>query len=410
MDLIGPDHSLYDVLRKPALPLYDDIRPAAIARCSSSSDVIEALAYARSANLPVTPRGGGHCFAARSSTTGLMLDLSPLATISVEPTAALATIGAGARLASVYRGLHEYGLTIPAGCGPTVGIAGLTLGGGLGLLGRRYGLTCDRLVAATVVLADGNVLTCDAERESDLFWALRGAGGGQFGVVTSLVFNAVPSPTATRFKLTWPRSRAAEVISAWQSWAPDAPDELTASLTVNANHVQVFGATLTAFDPGPLATLAPEIDLLAGLTWPELKASLSEGGPDNRIIHSKSEFFRDPLPPDAITQLLNAGCELNFTPMGGVYNRVPVDATAFAHRTERFLLEHAGPDRNAVRRSWSIAHAYASGAVYPNFPDPELTDAHTSYHGPNFPRLRDIKAKYDPSNVFHFPQSLGGPR
>jgi FAD/FMN-containing dehydrogenase len=410
MDLIGPDHSLYDVLRKPALPLYEDIRPAAIARCSSSSDVIEALAYARSANLPVTPRGGGHCFAARSSTTGLMLDLSPLATISVEPTAALATIGAGARLASVYRGLHEYGLTIPAGCGPTVGIAGLTLGGGLGLLGRRYGLTCDRLVAATVVLADGNVLTCDAERESDLFWALRGAGGGQFGVVTSLVFNAVPSPTATRFKLTWPRGRAAEVISAWQSWAPDAPDELTASLTVNANHVQVFGATLTAFDPGPLATLAPEIDLLAGLTWPELKAGLSEGGPDNRIIHSKSEFFRDPLPPDAITQLLNAGCELNFTPMGGVYNRVPVDATAFAHRTERFLLEHAGPDRNAVRCSWSIAHAYASGAVYPNFPDPDLTDAHTSYHGPNFPRLRDIKAKYDPSNVFHFPQSLGGPR
>jgi FAD/FMN-containing dehydrogenase len=390
--------------------LYDDIRPVAIARCSSSSDVIEALAYARSANLPVTPRGGGHCFAARSSTTGLMLDLSPLATISVEPTAALATIGAGARLASVYRGLHEYGLTIPAGCGPTVGIAGLTLGGGLGLLGRRYGLTCDRLVAATVVLADGNVLTCDAERESDLFWALRGAGGGQFGVVTSLVFNAVPSPTATRFKLTWPRGRAAEVISAWQSWAPDAPDELTASLTVNANHVQVFGATLTAFDPGPLATLAPEIDLLAGLTWPELKAGLSEGGPDNRIIHSKSEFFRDPLPPDAITQLLNAGCELNFTPMGGVYNRVPVDATAFAHRTERFLLEHAGPDRNAVRRSWSIAHAYASGGVYPNFPDPDLTDAHTSYHGPNFPRLRDIKAKYDPSNVFHFPQSLGGPR
>ncbi|TCC08066.1 FAD-binding oxidoreductase [Kribbella soli] len=409
MDLIRPDHSLYDVLRRPALPQYDDIRPAAIARCSSTEDVIEALSYARSTDLSLTPRGGGHCFAGRSSTTGLMLDLSPLSTISVEPTG-LATIGAGARLSSVYRGLHEYGLTIPAGCGPTVGIAGLTLGGGLGLLGRRYGLTCDRLVAATVVLADGNVVTCDAEREDDLFWALRGAGGGQFGVVTSLVFAAVPSPAATRFKLTWPRIHAAEVIAVWQSWAPDAPDDLTASLTVNADQVQVFGATLTAFDPGPLAALAPEIDLRADLTWPALKASLSEGEPDNRIIHSKSEFFRSPLPSDAVAQLLNAGCELNFTPMGGAYNRIPVDATAFAHRRERFLLEHAGPDRNAVRRSWSIAHAYASGAVYPNFPDPDLTDWPTAYHGPNYPRLRDLKVKYDPGNVFSFPQSLGGSR
>ena len=410
MDLIGPDHNQYDVLRKPALPQYADIRPAAIARCSSPSDVIEALAYARSTNLPLAPRGGGHCFAARSSTTGLLLDLSPLSTITVEPTEALATIGAGARLASVYRGLHEYGLTIPAGCGPTVGIAGLTLGGGLGLLGRQYGLTCDRLVAATVVLADGNVLTCDADREADLFWALRGAGGGQFGVVTSLTFAAVPSPAATRFKLTWPRTHAAEVITTWQSWAPDAPDELTASLTVTADQVQIFGATLTTFDPGPLAKLSPDTDLRTDLSWPALKASLSEGDPDNRIIHSKSEFFRTPLPPDAITQLLNTGCELNFTPMGGAYNRVPVDATAFAHRRERFLLEHAGPDPDAVRRSWSIAHPHASGAAYPNFPDPDLSDWTTAYHGPNYPRLRGIKTKYDPGNVFSFPQSLGGSR
>ena len=154
------------------------------------------------------------------------------------------------------------------------------------------------------------------------------------------------------------------------------------------------------------------IDLRTDFSWPALKASLSEGEPDNRIIHSKSEFFRNPLPPDAITQLLNAGCELNFTPMGGAYNRIPVDATAFPHRRERFLLEHAGPDRNAVRRSWSIADPHASGGVYPNFPDSDLTDAdaHTAYHGPNHPRLRDLKAKYDPSNVFHCPQSLGGPR
>ncbi|TDW21710.1 FAD-binding oxidoreductase [Kribbella kalugense] len=403
--MIGPDDELYDVLRRPALPQYRDIRPLAIARCASIEDVVEALAYARSNGLPVAPRGGGHCFAGRSSTTGLLLELSGLNAISVQD--GLATIGAGARLAEVYRGLHEYALTIPAGCGPTVGIAGLTLGGGLGLLGRRYGLTCDRLVAATVVLADGTVVTCDEDRESDLFWALRGSGGGQFGVVTSLVFAAVPSPAATLFSLTWPRTRAAEVIAAWQTWAPDAPDELTASLTVTLDEVRVFGATLAPFDPGPLRG---DVHLRDDLSWPDLKRSLSEGPPDDRTIFSKSEFFRSPLPADVITDLLDSGCELNFTPMGGAYNRVPVDATAFPHRTERFLLEHASPDQAAVRRSWSTAHPHASGRVYPNFPDPDLTDWQTPYHGPNYPRLVSIKDKYDPDGVFHFPQGIGADR
>ncbi|WP_350275385.1 FAD-binding oxidoreductase [Kribbella sp. HUAS MG21] len=407
MELIEADHSLYDVLRRPALPQYDAVRPRAIARCTSVEDVIKALASARTAGLPVVPRGGGHCFAGRSSTTGLMLELSALSTISVD--GRRATIGAGARLAQVYRGLEDFGLTIPAGCGPTVGIAGLTLGGGLGLLGRRYGLTCDRLIAATVVLADGNVVTCDAERDPDLFWALRGAGGGQFGVVTSLTYDAVPSPTATRFSLTWPRGRAAELIAAWQSWAPDAPDELTASLSVTADGVRVFGAADHP-DFGALADLDPDVELRDDLSWAELKASFSEGGTEAGVVHSKSEFFQHPLPRDAVDRLLEAGCVLNFTPMGGAYNRVPAGATAFAHRAERFLLEHVGPVRDAVRRSWALAHPYASGHVYPNFPDLDLTDWAAAYHGANYPRLLSVKQKYDPDRVFHCPQTIGGVR
>ncbi|MFD7159258.1 FAD-binding oxidoreductase [Kribbella sp. NPDC059898] len=401
MELIGPDHDLYDVLRRPAQPQYDAVRPAVIARCRSTDDVAEALAYARSRGLPVTPRGGGHCFAGRSSTTGLLIELSPLSEVSVAD--GRATIGAGARLAEVYRGLHEYGLTIPAGCGPTVGIAGLTLGGGLGLLGRRYGLTCDRLVAATVVLADGNVV----EGDDELLWALRGAGGGQFGVVTSLVFDAVPSPAATRFRIRWARERAAEVIATWQEWAPDAADEVTASLAVTGDRVEVFGASLDRFDPGPFVD--GEIDVRDDLSWPELKRSLSEED-DERVVHSRSEFVRAALPRAVIDELLGTGCELNFTPMGGAYNRVPVDATAFAHRDERFLLEHVGTDRDAVRRSWSIAHPHASGHVYPNFPDPDVPDWHTAYHGPNYERLLSLKHTYDPTNTFTFPQALGGAR
>jgi FAD/FMN-containing dehydrogenase len=280
------------------------------------------------------------------------------------------------------------------------------LGGGLGLLGRRYGLTCDRLVAATVVLADGAVVKCDAEQDADLFWALRGAGGGQFGVVTELTYAAVPSPAAIRFTLTWARDRAADVIAAWQSWAPDAPDGMTASLSVTAGVVRVFGAADRP-DFGDLGSLGPQVELRDDLSWAELKSSFSEGDSDDRILHSKSEFFQRSLSPATVGQLLDAGCEINFTPMGGAYNRVPADATAFAHRTERFLLEHVSPDRDAVRRSWAVAHPHASGHIYPNFPDPDLTDWTTTYHGTNYSRLRKIKQIYDPGAVFHCPQTLG---
>src|SRR5262245_975980 len=145
--------------------------------CRSVSDVVRAMAHAANTGERVVPRGGGHCFAGRSSRDGILLDLSGLDGISLADNG-IATIGAGVRLGELYASLHSYGRTLPAGCGPTVGIAGLTLGGGIGLLGRRYGLTCDRLVGAQVVLADGSVVECSDDSEPDLFWALRGAGGG----------------------------------------------------------------------------------------------------------------------------------------------------------------------------------------------------------------------------------------
>jgi FAD/FMN-containing dehydrogenase len=135
----------------------------------------------------------------------------------------VATVGAGARLGDVYDSLDEHGLTIPAGCGPSVGIAGLTLGGGLGILGRKYGLTSDQLLAAQLVLADGRVVECDEHHDGELFWALRGAGGGNFGVVTSLTFSTIPAPDATAFHLVWPNTQTAALIDAWKAWAPAAP-------------------------------------------------------------------------------------------------------------------------------------------------------------------------------------------
>ena len=246
--LLTPGSPAYDAARRPENRAYGDVRPALVLRCCSDADVVQGLTFARETGMPVVPRGGGHCFAGRSSTDGLLLDLSGLSDIAVDGTSA--TIGAGARLGGVYAALHRVGRTLPAGCGETVGIAGLTMGGGIGLLGRRHGLTCDSLVAARVVLADGRVVDCGPDAEPDLFWALRGAGGGQFGVVTSLTFDTVAEPLTTRFELRWAPAATTEIVAAWQEWAPTAPDELTANLTLvaepgRADHeVVLFGASL----------------------------------------------------------------------------------------------------------------------------------------------------------------------
>jgi FAD/FMN-containing dehydrogenase len=365
-------------------------------------------------------------------------------------------VGAGARLGDVYDALAEHDLTIPAGCGPSVGISGLTLGGGLGILGRKYGLTSDHLLAAQIVLADGRVIECDEHRDEELFWALRGAGGGNFGVVTSLTFNTIPAPDATAFHLVWPHTQATALIDAWQTWAPFAPDELAASLLLTAPGdvdrppvVNVFGAMLGT--EADTTELLDELVARAGAdpasvfskhaSYRETKRHLAEHGPgDDRLEQtsqglaprqghdfSKSEFFGRLLPTEATAMLMKnffegrvAGQsrELDFTPWGGAYNRTRADATAFVHRAELFLLKHAvvvkpdapAAERQAARRwlarSWELVRSWGSGRVYQNFPDPDLLNWAHAYYGANYDRLARIKARYDPDDFFRFRQSL----
>jgi len=434
-EVLVPGAAGYEAVRKPAIARYHDVRPRAIVRCENAGDVAETLAFARRSGLPVAPRSGGHCFAGRSSTEGIVIDVGPMSSVSVSD--GVATVGAGTRLGSLYDALQEHGLTVAAGCGPTVGIAGLTLGGGLGVLGRKHGLTCDQLLAAEVVLADGRVVDCDEHHDADLFWALRGAGGRQFGVATSLVFPTLPALPATTFHLVWPYTHAAAVIGAWQDWAPDAPDELNASLRLTSE-VNLFGAMLG----GESETVAlleqltaqigavPESATCRQLPYRAAKESLvglgsveDEDEDDSGLLAHKSELFRRPLPADAIAALVRRlahgrgpgqSRELNFTPLGGAYNRVAADATAFAHRAERFLVEHAlvaAPEvppagRQWVRESWATVHPWGSGRVYPNFPDPELAGWAEAYHGDNYERMARVKRAYDPDNAFRFDQSL----
>ena len=444
---------MLEAARKPAWAQFEDITPKAVVLCATAADVAETIRAARRAGAEIAVRGGGHCFAGRSSTRGILIDLSELRSVSVAD--GLARVEAGALLGDVYERLDSLGLTIAAGACPSVGIAGLTLGGGLGILGRRYGLTCDQLVGAQVVLADGRFVDCDEQREPDLFWALRGAGGGQFGIVTSFLFTPVPAHDLTCFKLSWPYAQAVSAIDVWQDWAPDAPGEVAASLLVNAGGdleeplVTIFGAMLgteteaaaildrmiVRLDAEPISTTIEQMPHRVAKTFLAEHApgaERSEGAtpvqpPQRRAMFARSEFFRRPLPRDTIAALVDSFAEgrgtghtreLDFTPWGGAYNRIPTDATAFAHRNERFLLKHAVVldadaatyERNAARdwltRSWSIVHPHGSRGVFANFPDPDLTDWARAYHGDNYERLTRIKARYDSDNLFRFHQSL----
>jgi FAD/FMN-containing dehydrogenase len=438
-EVVLPETPAYEQVRRPAIANFRHARPAAVVRCRSHHDVSETLAFARRYGVHVTARSGGHCFAGRSSTDGIVIDVTPMRAVTVFGD--VATVGAGARLGELYDALDEHDLTIAAGCGPTVGIAGLTLGGGHGVLGRRHGLTCDQLLAAQVVLADGRVVECDERRDGDLFWALRGAGGCQFGVVTSLVLRTLPAPVVTTFELAWPAEAAAAVVAAWQEWAPDAPDELHAALQLSVSGdgasspmVGLGGAMLageaeTAAVVGGVGASAgaePASASFARMPYREAKRSMVRPEqPGDRL--AKSGFFRRSLPAEAIAALVDdlaagprAGQwrELNFLPWGGAYNRVDAAATAFAHRDERFLVEHVvvvDPEARAaacddarqwVRRSSATLRPWGSGGVYPNFPDTELADWAHAYHGENLERLRRVKRAYDPGGFFDSAQSL----
>jgi FAD/FMN-containing dehydrogenase len=438
-EVVLPGSPRYDEVRRPQIPRFHDARPQAVVLCRTPADVVEAIAFARRSGIEVAVRSGGHDFAGRSSGPGMVLDLTPMH--SLEVLDGLATIGPGFRLGDLYAALARHEVTIPAGCGATVGLGGQALGGGLGLLGRSRGLTSDQVVAAEVVLADGRVVECDEQRHEDLFWALRGAGALGLGVVTRLTLRTVPEPAATSFHLEWPPESAAALIAAWQEWSPTGPDGLAASLLLTVGGeagadpvIHLFGSmigseTETAALLDEFVSVAgahPASSELAHMRYGTLKSYLVERGPGDQEDedghpYMKSEFFREPLPARAIQALVELfirerrpgeARKLDFMPWGGAYNRVPPDATAFPHRGELFLLEHsvvvpAGFDAAATETarawlsdSWELVHPYGSGGVYANFPDTDLVDEHRAYWGGNLERVRRVKERYDPEGVF----------
>src|SRR5215211_3379355 len=344
-EVLLPDSANYDALRTPVMARFRDVCPAAVVRCRTAADVAEALAFALRSGLEVAIRSGGHCFAGGSSTQGVLVDVGPMDGVSLA--GEIATVGAGARLGEIYDALAGSGRTIAGGCGPTVGIAGLALGGGLGILGRTYGLTSDQLLGAEVVLADGRVVRCDQQEHADLFWALRGAGGMRFGVLTSLELAAVPTLDATAFELRGPEGAMAAIIDGWQAWAPDADDGAAASLLMTAPadpgrpvDVRVFGAIVGSGSDArstldgmvARAGIEPISATFEPLPYRQAKRYLAEhdagsaAKPDPGHLFAKSEFFRAPVPARSTAALAEhiradrvpgQARELDFTPWGG---------------------------------------------------------------------------------------------
>lgn len=447
-----PDDPEFASLQKPFVGGIVEQWPRAVVQCASPTDVAGAVELARARKLPFAVRSGGHSFADLSSTDGLLIDLGRMDTVQLD--GELVTVGPGVRLGRLAEELITHRRVLPCGWNPVVGVGGAVLGGGYGVLSRYLGLGCDHLVAAQVVLADGRTVWTDEHREPDLFWALRGAGWAGFGVVTSLVLRTYPAPPVTRFVHRWSWEQAAEVIDAWQRWAPDTPAEVYPAMSLNtaeslpASRLILFGAVIGSaadardhlrelwrqVDPAgevdevtELSTRASAVrHTFAGMPVAEKPISWPAGRrPWLRRV--KTDFFDEPVPADsaqALVDVLEADLEpgqyreVELVPWGGAYARLAPDATAFVHRRARFQIGHHGivgydatdEQRAAlmawVRRSWEAVHPWASGRVYPNYPDRELASWAEAYFGENLPRLQQIKRRYDPDDVFRSPQSV----
>ncbi|OIK05649.1 FAD-binding oxidoreductase [Streptomyces monashensis] len=454
--LVRPGDAAWKTAHQLYNTRFDTLKPAAVAYVAHADDIRTTLAYAHSHGIRVSIRNGGHSYAGYSSGDNrLVLDVSRLNRIRVS--GGQAVVGAGSKLIDVYRALAAKGVTIPAGSCPSVGVSGLVLGGGHGVASRAYGLTCDSLTQATVITADGTQVTANASSHSDLFWALRGAGNGNFGVVTELQFRTHAAPQAVTAYMTWPWSKAAAVLKAWQEWGPTQPDEIWSSLHLECSPGRTPGISVACFSMGTYGELQNAVDRLAHLAGANassvtlrrkgyeeameayagctsfssdaqchLPGSTPGRSPQGALARetyaARSDFFDRSLSAAGIQTVLRqiaavrggAG-SIAFTALGGAVNRVSPTATAFVHRRSRMLTQYiaswgAGASGSTAQSWLASAHGamqpYASGAAYQNYTDPTLGNWRKAYYGDAASRLGKVKQSYDPQRFFSYAQGV----
>lgn len=444
--LITPGNAAYAQARQVVNARYSGAHPLAVLRARSVSDVRQAVMWCVRNGIRIAARSGGHSYAGYSTLSGgLVVDLSALDGLRLSADRRTVQVGAGSRLIDVYSALARRGLTVPAGSCPTVGVGGLALGGGVGLASRALGTTCDNVVALTIVTADGRVLECDARRNPDLFWACRGGGGGNFGIATGFTLTTHRVGSASYFFASFPWSRAASVVAAWQRWAPHAPDEIFSICSLSTGpggpSVTVFGqymgapAALRRTLRGLTSAVAPRRLTMNGSSYLDLilrwAGCLGDSPTECRrsprdLFIAKSSYARRPIAAGGIRAIvaaverrqrqssLGSGAIL-LDSYGGAINRVAPGATAFVHRDALFSLQYlaywdsaagAGPARAWIGAAHGAVRPFVSGFAYQNYIDPELADWQHAYYGANLPRLVDVKGRYDPGDLFRFRQSI----
>ncbi len=454
-DVVLPGDAAYPVAKQLASGTFDHVNPAAVAYCESTADVRTCLLFARDLGIRVAPRSGGHSAAGYSTTTGLVLDTSRLDRVHVGPSTV--TFGPGLQGVDAVAALAPHGLAMITGNSPTVRAGGYLQGGGLGPLSRKYGVGCDRLVSAEVVLASGRVVRCDAHTAPDLFWALRGGGGGNFGVVTRFEVRPVSITRLPTYLVMWPWAAAARVVAAYQEWLVQAPDDLDTNLTIVAPGpepvVLVSGSWL---GPGSvdaqLDALIAEAGAPLSRTVTELSyrdAMMTTFGcadktveqchrvgdnpaavlPRHTYSYGRGRMISQPLTAAAIDEALTAfdapSAPGQFRAMGlsGLAGRMNTPArtdTAYVHRTSLALFGYAAglpgftptPEEQTASDAWldggmAVATRHGNGESYVNTVDARLPDWRTAYYGENYERLVRVKRRYDPYTFFRFPQAIG---
>ncbi len=402
-----PGDAGYDKGRALFSPRFDQVRPPAVVHCAEPADVVAAMAFAKRFGLPIVPRGGGHSYVGASTTAyGLVLDVRPLRAVTFDAATRTATIGGGATLRDIAAGLSPHRVTVPSGTCDTVGISGITSGGGIGPMSSAYGLTSDNVVSAELVTSDGKTRAVDAGREPELFWALRGGGGGRFGVVTSWRMRTCPARPAGRFTLVFRWADAARVLSGWLARITVAPDDAWSACLLSADRtgglsVRVNGTVLGGDAHAEVAALSAAI----GRDPVSATMDRAVAGPSaERGTHLVgSDVFAGPLPPAGVDTLLavlrRRAAEkrpgvAKLKRMTGLPGRTAPGSTAFPwHGTHSMLQWLVDGDTVAGGYTWidSGHHAMApwSSGRYVNYLEPGPFDP-ARYHGRNRDRLAKI--------------------
>jgi UDP-N-acetylenolpyruvoylglucosamine reductase len=418
-----------------------DRKPRLIARCADPADVMAAVRMAKANSLPVSVRGGGHNAAGLGvCDNGMVIDLASINYVRVDPCSRTVLVGAGCKWSDVDHATHAFGLAVPSGVVSSTGVAGLTLGGGLGHLTRKYGLTIDNLLSVDIVLADGSFVVANAEENTDLFWAVRG-GGGNFGIVTSFLFEAHPVHTVCAGPMLWNLEDAVDVMKWYREFITQAPEEMNgffAMMSVppgppfpkelhlrkmcgivwcyqgSMEQANTILESIRSFRP-------PAFEFFAAMPFPMLQGMFDGIYPTGLQWYWKADFFRE-LSDDAIEKHLEYAALLptwqstmHLYPVNGKVNRVGESDTAFSYRDAVWSEVIVGVDPDPANREritdwakgyYEALHPFGAGGAYLNFMMEEGEDRVRAAYRGNYDRLASIKAKYDPGNFFRLNQNI----